>query len=150
MVCISICPKAQQHLAAFKKTVGILILIAQKKRPDALNAAQKTSGLSKVRFWRKKSRKTLKNWHFLQFLPKTVIFWGFSWFFQKPYIIKRWGFLHCIQCIRTLLLSYQNPLSDNFFCFFTHWGDPYDLRGGQNVPAPLKLVETKKLKLFWK
>ena len=50
-----------------------IFFIAQKKCPDALNETQKTSGLCKVRFW-KKSGKTLINWPFLQFWPKKVIF----------------------------------------------------------------------------
>ena len=32
--------------------------------------------------------------------------------FHKPYFVERWGFLPCIQWIRTLLLSYQKRLSD--------------------------------------
>ena len=37
--------------------------------------------------------------------------------FQKRYFIRSWGFLRCIQCIKTLLLSYQNQLSHNFSDF---------------------------------
>ena len=44
----------------FKKNVGILILIAQKKHPDALNTTQKTPAICNVPF-RNKSRKTAKN-----------------------------------------------------------------------------------------
>jgi hypothetical protein len=44
-------------------SVKKLILIAQKKRHDALNATQKTLALNKVWFL-KKSRKASKNYHF--------------------------------------------------------------------------------------
>ena len=105
----------------FWKIVGMLILIAQKKRPDALNTMQKTPAICNVPFL-KKSRKTSKNYLFWQKLQKRPIFQGFSWFFPKPYFEKTWGFLRCIQCIRTLLLSYQNPLSDNFSVFVPKGG----------------------------
>ena len=44
----------------------MLILIAQKKRPDALNTTQKTPALCNVPFLNK-SRKTAKNAHFFKF-----------------------------------------------------------------------------------
>ena len=47
-------------------------LIAQKKRPDALNATQKTPALYNVPFLTK-SRKTAKNVYFF----KNAIFWRF-------------------------------------------------------------------------
>ena len=68
---------------------------------------KKTQLSTKYSFW-KKSRKTSKKYHFWPKLPKMVIFLGFSWFFQKPYYVESWGFLCCVQCIETLLLSYQN------------------------------------------
>ena len=46
-----------------RKNVGLLILIAQKKGLDALNATQKTLALCNVPFL-KKTRKTGKNGHF--------------------------------------------------------------------------------------
>ena len=89
--------------------------------PDALNATQKTSGLCKVRFWRK-SRKTLKNWPFFFFtiLAKKGNFLRFFLIILET--IKYWGILCCIQYIRTLLLSYQNPISDNFSVFVPKGG----------------------------
>ena len=41
----------------------MLILIAQKKRPGALNTTQKTPALCNVLFLNK-SKKTFKKWHF--------------------------------------------------------------------------------------
>ena len=38
-----------------------MFLIAQKKRPDALNASEKTTAFYKVWFMKKKTRKTSKN-----------------------------------------------------------------------------------------
>jgi hypothetical protein len=46
------------------KIVGMLVLIAQKKRPDSLNTAQKTQAICNVLFLNK-SRKTAKNGPFL-------------------------------------------------------------------------------------
>ena len=49
---------------------------------------------------------------------KKLPFWAdFSWFFQKWYFTESWGFLRCIQCIKTLLLSHPNQHSDNFSNF---------------------------------
>ena len=87
----------------------MLILIAQKKRPDALNTTQKTPALCNVPFLNK-SRKTAKNAIFF----KKAFFKGFSSFIEERYIAESWGLSRCIQCIRTLLLSYQNQHSDSF------------------------------------
>ena len=59
----------------------------------------------------------LKNYNFLPNLPKIVIFGGKPWFFQKPYFVKNWAVLCCIQCIRTLLLTYQKQLSEKYEIF---------------------------------
>ena len=63
---------------------------------------------------KKNRRKMVKNGQNGQKLP----FWaGFSWFFQKWCFSESCGFLRCIQCIKTLLLSYLNQHSDNFSDF---------------------------------
>ena len=62
----------------------------------------------------KNQERLLKNGLFnpkMRFLP---VFGTISWFFQKWYFIKSFGFLRCIQCTKTLVLSYQNQQSDNF------------------------------------
>ena len=87
---------------------------SSKKVLDALNATQEAPALYKVRFL-KKSRKSCKKYHLLTKLPKMVIFGGFSWFFQKPHFVESWGFLCCVQCIKTLLLSYHNQLFWQFY-----------------------------------
>ena len=46
------------------------------------------------------------------------IFLKFSLFFQKPYFVRSCGFLRCVQCIKTLLLSNQKLSLDNFSNFF--------------------------------
>ena len=78
---------------------------------------------------------------FGRFGQNMIIFGGYSCFFQKSYIFKSWGFLRCIQCIRTLLLSYQKQFFDNFFRFFTIRGDPCDL----GRPKNLRKLKTKVL-----
>ena len=85
------------------------ILIAQQKRPDALNTTQNTPALCNVPF-PNVSRKTSKKLHFWR---KKCLFGSFSWFFQEQYIVESWDLLRCIQCIRTFLLSYQNWHSDH-------------------------------------
>ena len=37
-----------------------------------------------------------------------AIFVGYYWFFHKQFVVKSCVFLRCVQCIKTLLLSYQN------------------------------------------
>ena len=66
----------------FWKIVGMLILIAQKKRPDALNTTQKTPALCNVPFLNK-ARKTSKKWHFW----KNGHFWQFFLIYS--------GTVHC-------------------------------------------------------
>ena len=56
-----------------EKIVKQLFLIAQKERPDALNAMQKTPALDKVWFL-KKSRITSKNYHVLTKTAKNGFF----------------------------------------------------------------------------
>ena len=98
----------------FWKIVQKPILITQKKHPDALNATQKTLALYKVWILKKRGI-TSKNTKVKPKTPKKQYFLElFSWFFQKLTFVKSWGLLRCIQCIRTLLLSYQNQLLDNF------------------------------------
>ena len=65
-----------------QKNVQQSILIAQKKRPDALNATRKTSGLCKVRFW-KKIRKNLEKSAFFAILAKKGNFLRFFLIFSE-------------------------------------------------------------------
>ena len=51
-----------------------MFLIAQKKRPDTLNATQKTTAFYNVRFL-KEIRKTLKNYYFWDVLVKNGYFY---------------------------------------------------------------------------
>ena len=81
----------------------MLILIAQKKRTDALNTTQKIPAICNVPFLNK-SRKTAKNAHFFQ---KCNFFKGFSSFIEERYIAESLSLLRCIQCIRSLLLSFK-------------------------------------------
>ena len=74
-------------------------------RLDALNATQLTPALNKVWFL-KKSKITLTNYHVLPFWSKILFFESFLGFFQKREIIRSRGFLRCVQCIKTLLMSY--------------------------------------------
>ena len=64
------------------------------------------------------SEKIKKNWQKIAFFEKMVIFGNFSGFFQKRFFAERWGFLRCIQFIKTLLLSYLNQQSDISILFF--------------------------------
>ena len=43
--------------------------------------------------------------------------------------------------IRRFLRAIKNQYRAIFLFFFIQRGDPYDLRGGPNVPSPLKMVE---------
>ena len=59
----------------------------------------------------------LKNPFLTKTAKKIVTFRGSSKKFQRPYILKSWGVLGCIQCVRTLLSSYQKHLAIFFFNF---------------------------------
>ena len=116
----------------FWKIVGILILIAQKKRPGALNTTQKTPALCKVPFLNKYRKPSIK-WHFW----KKLYFWQFFLIFQERFIVESWGLLRCIQWTRTLLLSYQNQHSDNFSKFSSK-GGPFWFWVVKSLRLPLK------------
>ena len=60
------------------------------------------------------SVKMMKNRQKIPFFSKMPNFYGFSWSFQKWDFVESWGFLRCNQCIKTLHLSYQMTLSDDF------------------------------------
>ena len=98
------------------------------KRFDALIATQKTSSLCQVSFL-KKNWKTAKKCSFFMF---------YFLFFQKWDFAESWGFLRCNHCIKTLHLSYQMTLSDDFH-FSSH-------NGGVRFFRPL--VEGVKIQ-FW-
>ena len=78
----------------------MLILIAQKKRLGALNATQKTIGLSHVPLLRQ-PRKTSKNG---EYPSKISVFWTF-WCFSVTC-----DFLRCVQCPNMLLHQSLNNL----------------------------------------
>ena len=99
---------------------------------------------AKYHFW-KKQEKLPKSPKKCAIWKKTGIFGVFSWFFQKRYFAKSCGLLRCIQCIKTLILSYQNQQSDNFFDFSPS-GGTLDIWGGQKVTRSGK----KRLKKFLK
>ena len=93
------------------------IFITQKKRPDALNAKQKTPALYNVPLL-KKIKKNCQNAHFFSKLPFFAVFFFLNLLFiQERYIAESWGLLRQIQCIRLLLLSYQNQHLHNFSKF---------------------------------
>ena len=81
------------------------------------------------------------------FSQKCYFFKGYSWFFPKPFFVKSWGFLHCGQCIRTLLLSYQRPFFDIFYNFY-HEGDPGDLGRPKNWQHPQKWPKSENKSIF--
>ena len=94
------------------KNVLKLFLIAQKKRPEALNAIQKKPS-SLQGMVSKKNKKNPK----IPILIKTAQSGNFLRVvltFSETLACKDLVFLPCIQCIRALLLSYQKQLSDHF------------------------------------
>ena len=101
--------------------VGLLILIALKKDLDALNATQKNLSFlqgSVSKNSRKNSKKVnfRKKWSFLQFFSILLVLF----LFREVRV-----FLCCIQCIKTLLLSYQNKRS-NICLYFYPKGGTFD------------------------
>ena len=69
-----------------------------------------------------KMRENRQKIHFFQ----KCHFFSLSWFFLKQDFVESWDFLRCNQCIKTLHLSYQMTLLDDFHfspynggvCFF--------------------------------
>ena len=88
---------------------------------DALNAAQKTSALGKVPVL-KKLRNTTQNGQKSSKWSKVTIIVGCFLIFSEMVLCREMGFLGCIQCLKTLLLSYQNQQSDNFSDFLPSGG----------------------------
>ena len=71
-----------------------------------------------------------------------------SFFLQPKSFLRAEDFLCCIQCIKTLLLSYINKQSKNFHC---KGGGSLWLRTSQKPTTHLKLANYKKesIILFW-
>ena len=61
-----------------------------------------------------------------------VFIGGFSGFVQKPDIVMSCGFLCCVQCIKTLLLTYQKLFLD-YLSNFSSLGETFVILGGQKV-----------------
>jgi hypothetical protein len=113
-----------------------MFLIAQKGRPDALNAMNKFPVFYKVRCL-KKSRKTSQNDHFfLLFLVK-------NGYFMRIFLSKKKN-IFCTERVFFALHSVRQDASfgpsktsfGHFFIFFIMRGDPSDFKGGKNLPAP--------------
>ena len=81
----------------------------------------------------KKSRKTAEN--------------GFSWSFQKLDFTESLGFLRCTHCIKTLNLSYQIVLSDDFHFLPCTGGGPIFQTPGPWGPT-MFLVKKKNVGWF--
>ena len=95
-----------------------------------------------------KIKNNLEKWScFDQNGQKWLFLKVFFWFCGQPYFIKSWGFLRCVQCIRTLLLSYQKQLFDIFSDFHPK-GGPLWFRTSQKLTTPLKMAESWKQKYF--
>ena len=99
----------------------MLILIDQKKRPDALNTTQKTPALCNVLFLNV-SRKASKKWHFEG--GKSQFFWIFS------------GTVHCRELGTFALHSgHQNASFELSKLTFRHFFKILIIRLGQNLQA---------------
>ena len=81
-------------------------------------------------------------------IAKLCNFGGYSVFFQKWYLTKRQGFLRCVQCIKTFILSYQKQLFEKIYNFH-YKGGPLWFRMVKKLTTPLKLVKNWKQKHFW-
>ena len=98
------------------KNCSKFFFTAQKKRLDALNATQKTSAYNKIQCL-EKSRKTFKKLPFFAVLAKSGNFWSFIFIFSKTVLSLELWFLHFVQCMKALLLSYQKLFLEKFQTF---------------------------------
>ena len=94
------------------------VLIAQNKRPGALNSTQNTIALYKVWFL-KNQEKTSKNFHFWLFRSKMVFFLGFFLNFEKPNYVNSWGFCVAFSASGRFFWISQNSFWTLFHIF--HW-----------------------------
>ena len=106
------------------------VLIAEKKIPDALNGTQKNPS-SLQSLVSLKIKKSLSNFSFLTKIVKIIFFKNIFLDFVRNYTLWIYGFFLCwIQCISTLLLSYQKQLSEICFKIFI----PFNLGGVKKLP----------------
>ena len=131
-----------------KKNVWLLILIAQKKGFDALNATQKTLALCKVPFLKKKQEKLAKTVifdHFDHFWPFWPVFLDFfiNGTFQRADVFR-------------VALSASKPFfgaikinNPTIFLIFHPKGGPFWFRGGKILPSPEIIGLEIKQKRFW-
>ena len=126
-----------------KKTIGY----KGKSGVGTLNATQETPSLYKIWFLNK-SKRTFKKLPFWAVLVKIGIFWGFSWFFQKPRFVWSWGFfvLHSVPQDASFELSKKG--FRQFFRFFIIRGDPFDLGGFKISLSRFIVVLQSNLKMF--
>ena len=93
----------------FKKLIIFLdCLNAFMKCHDPLISIQHKLAMCYLPFWKKSGKTVKKGQFFLDLLDGQVAF------FQKWSIKMSSGFLHCNQCIKALLLSYQTVPSGDF------------------------------------
>ena len=108
-----------------------LFLLAQMKRPDALNATQKTPALYNVPFL-KKSRKTAKNAHCF----KNAIFWRFLQIYSGTVHCRDLGSFALYSVHQDASFELSKSIFRQFFIFFTLRGDPFDWGGVKILPTP--------------
>ena len=99
---------------------------------------------SKFGFW-KNQENSSKMTLFVKFGQNRSFFGVFLDLFQKWYLAKRWGFLRWLQCIKRLLWSYQNPISDNFSVFLFK-GGTLMIKGGSKCTLTTKNGRNQKTK----
>ena len=97
-----------------------------------------------------KIKKNLQKLPFSAKIAKKTNFSRFFLIFSKTILCKdlRFFALHSVHQDASFELS--KLTIGQFFRFFTHRGDPYDLGGVKMYPHHKKMVKTRKLRLFWK
>jgi hypothetical protein len=95
----------------------MLFLIAQIKRFGTLNATQKTAALYDAPFLKKSGKNCLKIVKIAFFAKNGQFLSVFPDFFKEPCFAEGCGFLHCVQCPKTLNLSFKKQHLELFSNF---------------------------------
>ena len=98
-----------------------LILIAEKKVLDTLNATQNVNSLKKYQHWLSQEMLTK-----MCFYP--LFFFSFFFFFLTHFLQNDWGFLHCIFFFRfysylLFMVIIDPPLVGVHICKVISWGN---------------------------
>ena len=87
--------------------------------------------------------------NFGRFGQNIIIFGGYSWFFQKPYLVKSWVFCVAFSASGRFFWAIKNSFL-TIIPIFHRKGGPLWFRTSKKLTTPLKMAENWKQKYFCK